>query len=121
MIDFLIIVLICVIMGSFGQIYMKMGLKETGGIELNQLITSKLFTIIFNKYVFTGVVLYLLATLLWFVVLSKAELSFAYPLISLGYVLTAVLAIFYFQENVTLIRWLGIVLILSGVFLITRS
>jgi len=119
-IDTLILVLISVVLGSFGQIFMKMGLKEKP-IDFTQLASMKLFETLFQKYVFLGIVLYMLAVLLWFAVLSKAELSFAYPLISLAYVLTAFLAIFFFGENITLVRWLGIILILGGVFLITRS
>jgi len=119
-IDTLVFVLISVVLGAFGQLFMKMGLKENP-IEFKDLLSLKLFNVIFQKYVFIGVVLYLLAVLLWFVVLSKAELSFAYPLISLAYVITAFLAIYFFGEQVTLVRWLGIVLILAGVFFITRS
>jgi multidrug transporter EmrE-like cation transporter len=118
--DVIILVLISVVLGAFGQLFMKMGLKDRP-IELGQLVSLKFFDTIFQKYVFLGVVLYFLAVLLWFVVLSKAELSFAYPLISLAYVITAFLAMFVFKENVTVVRWLGIILILAGVFLITRS
>ena len=119
-IDTLIFVLISVVLGAFGQVFMKMGLKENP-IEFKDLVSTKLFNVIFQKCVFTGVVLYLLAVLLWFVVLSKADLSFAYPLISLAYVITAFLAIYFFGEKVTSVRWLGIIMILAGVFFITRS
>jgi len=119
-VDVLILVLISVVLGAFGQVLMKMGLKEKP-IDLTQLASLKLFDTLFQRYVFSGVVLYLLAVLLWFVVLSKAELSFAYPLISIAYIITAVMAVFLFGENITIVRWLGIFLIIGGVFLITRS
>lgn len=127
MIYVLAIVLVCVIMGGFGQIYMKKGLKNTGGIELKEILSKKLIYTVFEKNMLLGISLYLLATLLWFVVLSKAEVSYVYPLIALGYVVTAILAKFYFpiigmpSENVTVLRWFGILLILGGVFLVTRS
>jgi drug/metabolite transporter (DMT)-like permease len=69
----------------------------------------------------------MLASVLYLVALSKAEVSYVYPLIALGYVVTALLAKFYFpligvqSENIGLIRWFGILLILGGVFLVTRS
>jgi len=119
-IDVIILVLISVVLGAFGQLFMKMGLKDRP-IELSQLVSLRLFETMFQKYVFLGVVLYLLAVLLWFVVLSKAELSFAYPLISIAYIITAFLAMFFFDEKISVVRWLGILLILGGVFLITRS
>jgi uncharacterized membrane protein len=127
MIYILGLVLICVVMGGFGQIYMKKGLKITGGLELNQVLSKKLISTLLERNVFIGFVLYVLASVLWLVVLSKAEVSYVYPLIALGYVVTALLAKFYFpligiqSENITYIRWFGILLILGGVFLVTRS
>jgi drug/metabolite transporter (DMT)-like permease len=53
--------------------------------------------------------------------MSSLEVSYMYPLLSLGYVVTAALAFIFIGENITLLRWAGIVLILSGCFLITRS
>ena len=119
-VDTLILVLISVVLGAFGQVFMKMGLKDNP-ITLTQLFSTKLFSTIFQKYVFIGVFLYLVAVLIWFVVLSNAELSYAYPLISLAYIITAILAVIFFGENVTTFRWLGIILILVGVFFVTRS
>jgi hypothetical protein len=125
--DLIILILICVLMGSFGQIYMKKGLKESGGLQLNQILSPKFFSIVFQPHVFTGLALYIGASVLWLVVLSRADVSFVYPMIALGYIITAMLAKFYFpiigleSENITLIRWMGIILILGGVSLITRS
>jgi drug/metabolite transporter (DMT)-like permease len=121
MYEFIALILICVAIGSFGQIYMKKGLMNLGGIDLKEILTTKIFSTVFEKNVFTGISLYVIATLLWLVILSKAELSFAYPMIALGYVITAFLARIYFNENITLVRWFGILLILGGVFLTSRS
>lgn len=121
MIDVIVLILISVLLGSFGQVYMKKGLLELGGIELKEIATRKLFSVIFQKYVFSGIILYSITTLLWFVILSKAELSFVYPLIALGYIITAFLAWYYFKEAITPIRWFGILLIIAGAALIMRS
>lgn len=121
MLGVIILILICVVLGSFGQVYMKMGLNVIGEVELRDLITKKLFSIAFQPNVLTGLILYSMSTLLWFVVLSKTELSFVYPLIALGYIVTAILAKIYFGENITTIRWFGILLIIGGAVLIMRS
>lgn len=121
MINVVILILISVLLGSFAQVSMKKGLLDLGGIELKELITKKLFSVISQKYVFSGLVLYSIATLFWFVILSKAELSFVYPLIALGYIVTAFLAKYFFDEAITPLRWLGILLIVAGAFLIMRS
>ncbi|HLC39901.1 MAG TPA: EamA family transporter [archaeon] len=119
-VDVLALILVSVALGAFGQMFMKLGLKEKP-IDLTQLASLKLFDTLFQRYVFIGVVLYLIAVMLWFVVLSKAELSFAYPLISIAYIITAFMAYFVFGERISVFRWLGILLILGGVFLITRG
>ena len=121
MINIVILILISVLLGSFAQVSMKKGLLDLGGIELKEIVTKKLFSVIFQKYVFTGLLLYSISTLFWFVILSKAELSFVYPLIALGYISTALLAKYFFDEVISPLRWLGILLIVAGAFLIIRS
>ena len=64
---------------------------------------------------------YAISILLWMSVLSKAEVSFAYPFLSVGYVLSAVLGYVFFSESITVIRIAGIVVICIGVILISRS
>jgi len=121
MIDVIILILICVVIGGFGQVYMKLGVTKLGGVELKDLISKRLVSIIFDKYVFIGIILYTITTLLWFVILSKADLSFVYPLAALGYIVTALLAKFYFHEEITLLRWFGILLIIGGAYLVIKS
>ncbi len=58
--------------------------------------------------------------ILWFFVLSKMELSKAYPLISLGYVLTLVMGVFFLNESMSVAKITGIAFIMIGVFLLTR-
>jgi len=114
----LLLVLICVIMGVAAQLAMKNGMNIVGTVSLKDIFSKKVFSIVFQKYVFIGIALYVLASLVWLVVLSQAELSFVYPLISVGYVITAILSWFLFKENLTLIRFFGILLICGGVYLI---
>jgi multidrug transporter EmrE-like cation transporter len=74
-----------------------------------------------NIPVLFGLLCYGLGFMVWLIVLSKAEVSYAYPLISLGYVFTAVLARVMFGEAVGLMRISGIVITCLGVFIIARS
>jgi len=109
---------LCVIMGAIGQVAMKKGMNTVGVVGLNDIFSTKVFSIVLQRYVFVGLILYFLASLVWLVILSQAELSFVYPLISVGYVITAILSWFLFKENLTLFRFFGILLICSGVYLI---
>jgi len=115
----LLIVLTCVILGVFGQLLMKKGLNTLpNAISIRDLFSKEVFSVIFQRYVFIGIVLYILASLLWLVALSQEELSFIYPLIAIGYVFTAILGKFLFHENLTMFRFFGILLICGGVYLI---
>lgn len=115
----LVLILISVTLGVVGQLSMKSGMKSVGKIELSQMLfTSKLFQVILNPLVIFGMILYMSAAIVWLVVLSKAELSYAYPMFALGYVITSVIAWLLFKENMTLFRFFGILMIMSGVYLI---
>lgn len=120
-VETLLIVSVSVVLGSFGQVFMKKGLTNMGGIKLTELLSPKLFAVISEPSTFAGLVFYVLATMLWFVALSGAQLSYVYPMIALGYVVTAALATHYFGEVVSSTRWFGIALILLGVFFVSRS
>jgi multidrug transporter EmrE-like cation transporter len=57
----------------------------------------------------------------WLKVLSRVDVSYAYPMLSIGYVVAALAGRMFFGEPVDLIRWAGIVTIGIGVWLITRT
>jgi len=114
----LAIVGMCIVLGIIGQLLIKKGMNVVGEVFLKDLLTPKIFTMIFQKYVFIGVFLYAVSSLLWMVAVSRGELSYLYPLIGAGYIFTAVLAWLLFKEHLTWIRFFGIMLISSGVFLV---
>ena len=62
----------------------------------------------------------LLATLLWLYILKHYEFSVAYPLTSISYIIGMAAAIFVFHEAIPLTRWIGVVLIMIGVFLVIK-
>jgi len=55
------------------------------------------------------------------VVLSAVDLSFAYPFLGFTYVLVLVLSKFILKEDVSLIRWIGTIIITIGVIVISRG
>jgi len=117
----IVLVLISVVLGVFGQLSLKQGMRKIGNFELEYFFSSKVFRLITEKFVVIGVMLYVIATLLWLVILSKAELSFAYPMLAIGYILIAIFSKILFGENVTFVRVIGILLISVGVFLLLKS
>ncbi|MNW04786.1 4-amino-4-deoxy-L-arabinose-phosphoundecaprenol flippase subunit ArnF [compost metagenome] len=68
-----------------------------------------------------GLTLYVVSVAVWIVGLSRVDVSIAYPMLSLGYVVNALAAWWLFGEMIGPLRVAGILLILAGVFLIARS
>ncbi len=77
--------------------------------------------IMFNLWFIAGMGCYAISIGLWLIVLGKLEVSIAYPLLSIGYVITAVIGYFFMQEDVNLIRIAGLSLIILGICVISRS
>jgi len=101
-----------------GQILMKHGarsLTETG------LGTGFLGAIASNHFVWGGLACYGFSAVTWLVALAKVDLSFAFPMLSLGFVATAVYSRLYFGEQFSVNRILGIGLVIFGVLLIAIS
>jgi len=119
----LVLVFICIIGAVVGQIAMKSGMREVGEISnLRQLLDSHtLFLIFTNIRILAGLFSYAVSALLWLAALSTLNVSLMYPLLSLAYVLTAVVAFVFLKENIAPLAWLGIILVIGGCFLILRA
>jgi multidrug transporter EmrE-like cation transporter len=62
-----------------------------------------------------------ISVVLWIMVLSRVEVSIAYPMVSIGYVVTAALGWLLLNETVSPMRLLGIAIIIVGVTVVARS
>ncbi len=78
------------------------------------------FKVLMNAHVLGGFLLYGLGAVVWLAVLSRWDVSKAYPLVGLGFVLTAAIGA-AIGEQVTLMRIVGIAFIFCGVFMVSRS
>lgn len=109
-----------ILLAVAGQLLMKRGMMAFGTFPVSQLL-FKVIPMFLNPWVFVGFVCFGLSSIFWLVVLSRMELSLVYPMVSVAYVLVALFSWYYFKENLTVVRWLGIALIILGVFFISRS
>ncbi len=118
----LMLILGAVFLGVLGQLSMKHGMSHvvlrTGAAA--ELVTS-LARALIQPFVTAGVALYAVSALVWLVVLSRVELSFAYPMVSVGYIAVVILSRLIFHEQVSAVRVLGTLVICFGVVLISRS
>jgi len=118
----LILILLDVFLNVTGQLSLKYGMTKIGNFSLSLSTLPPVFLkAATNFHVLFGLLCYGLGFMVWLIVLSKAEVSYAYPLISLGYVFTAILARTLFGEAVGVTRMAGIFVTCLGVFLIARS
>ena len=118
----LILILLDVLLNVTGQLSLKYGMSKIGNFSLSLSALPPVFLkAATNLSVLFGLFCYGLGFMVWLIVLSKAEVSYAYPLISLGYVLTAILAWVLFGEALNGNRLVGILTICLGVFLTARN
>ena len=78
---------------------------------------GELLRLVLNPFVFSGLVLYVISTIVWLIALSKTTLSFVYPFAALIFVLVMLSARFVFLEPVPTIRYVGIAVICVGFLL----
>jgi drug/metabolite transporter (DMT)-like permease len=118
----LVLILLDVFLNVTGQLSLKYGMSKIGNFSLSpSTLPSVFLKAATNLPVLFGLFCYGLGFMVWLIVLSKAEVSYAYPLISLGYVFTAILAWLLLGEALSEIRLVGILTICLGVFLIARN
>ncbi len=101
------------VFGAAGDSMLSHGMKQAGNISLHDL--PSVILAVLNPYVALGIVLLLAFIVLNMTALSWADLTYVLPATSLGYVLVALIARFILHEQVSLLRWCGIVLIAGGV------
>lgn len=112
-----------IIFGAVGALLMKIGAKHLGTIHLDTIsaalgFVGKMFT---NYTILGGMAMYFLSAAIWLYLLTKLDVSVVQPILALTYVATPILAIVFIDEKVPLMRWLGILVIIIGVFLVART
>ncbi|OLE57032.1 MAG: transporter [Chloroflexi bacterium 13_1_20CM_2_59_7] len=107
------------ICAAVGDSLLSRGMKDVGGISLQHL--PSLILAILNPWVALGILFLLGFFASYMIALSWADLTYVLPATSLGYVLLALIAKFLLHEDVTVTRWVGILLIAAGVGFVTRG
>jgi multidrug transporter EmrE-like cation transporter len=116
------LILLSVASGVGGQLALKMGVTrgdvaaaDAGGIVTTLLLAFR------SPMVWLGLALYGLGALAWILVLTRMDLSLAYPFLALNFVLIAVVSRLFLGETIPAMRWAGIAVICFGIVLIARS
>ncbi len=101
-----------------GNSALTKGMHQLGAIGNTPLA---LIAALFHPWVALGVVLLIIWTLTHMALLSWADLSYVMPITAIGYVVTAFAARVFLGEDVSLARWIGILLVTAGVILVGRT
>jgi multidrug transporter EmrE-like cation transporter len=111
-----------VLLNAFAQIFLKKGMMAIGEFEFSWSNALPVATSVASSpSVVLGFACYIVSVLIWLLVLSRVEVSFAYPFLSVGYIVTAAFGYYAFHEHLSAYRISGIALICFGVYLISRS
>jgi multidrug transporter EmrE-like cation transporter len=111
-----------VLLNTFAQLLLKAGANSIGHFEfaLSRAVDIGLKFAV-NPYILGGMACYAVSLVVWLMALSRVEVSVAYPMLSVGFALNAVLAWWLLGEPVTLQRIAGIAVIIVGVTIVARS
>lgn len=111
------------VLTNFGsQIMLKHGMTSIEKFEISADGLSKsALDILFNPFVVGGLVVMAISMACHLIVLSRVDISYAYPFLGLSFVLTAAWGYFALGEDVNTFRIIGVLLICSGVALVAKS
>jgi drug/metabolite transporter (DMT)-like permease len=105
-----------------GELSLKHGMSQLGVFTLNpSTLLPSLFRIFSNPFILLGFALIFGGSIFWLAVISRVEISYAYPMLSISYILMLIASWILFSENITPIRILGVIVICLGVFFVTKS
>lgn len=101
-----------------GQFLWKIGMTNRS-VSFDSL--GAIIRVMLSPYIISGLFLYGMATVLWLFILTKVPLSVAYPIQSIAYIIAVFGAYFFFQEEITIWKVIGVILIMAGVSFIGIS
>ena len=120
------LLLLGILLNAVAQLLLKMGVNSVVASSGAFAYTRENFLPIGLKLItqlpiLGGLSCYVISVVVWILGLSRVDVSIAYPLLSLGYVLNALGAYYFLGEALSLQRWAGIGIIIVGVYVLARS
>ena len=114
--------LTAILASTIAQAMLKHGMDQVGGISRpGPQFISSMHQALTEPFVLGGLVLILLAVPIWLEVLFRLPLSVAYPLVSIGYVVSLVIGAIVFKEDLSIFRVGGVGLIILGVVALSKG
>jgi len=117
-----IVLFFAIITAVISQILFRLGIGNIGEINLSKTtLPNEILKIITSIPIICGLALYSFGFLAWMSAMSKLGLSYVYPFTSLNYVLVLVFSWIIFEEPLSPIKWLGVLIIIIGIFIASKG
>lgn len=118
---FVPLILFGVVMNALGQLFLKKASLDVGEIGVSSGIGTTASKLASAPWLWCGLVSYVLSFVIWLVVLSRVDVSYAFPFFSVGYVVVAIAGHAFFDETISTTRMAGIAIICLGVVVLATS
>jgi multidrug transporter EmrE-like cation transporter len=116
------LIMIGVLFNAAAQLLLKAGTNSVGAFAFSrENILPVGWQLATEPHIIAGISCYVFSVVVWVLALSRVEVSIAYPMVSIGYLLNAIAAWYLFGEAVSVTRLVGIGVIILGVFIVARS
>ena len=120
----LVAIIFTVFMSASAQVLLKLGALKIPSERftgVNSETALAFFSVLFSKYIFTGMLIYVFSAVMWIWVLTKVDLSLAYPFVSLSFIITFGFGVTLFQEPMSAMKLFGTAIIMVGCVMIAKS
>lgn len=122
MTQYLPMILLGVLLNAAAQLALKAGMTRVGQFDFALANLAPIgWQVGTNPFVALGLFCYVVSVAVWLLVLSRVEVSLAYPMLSIGYVVNALIAWWFMGESLTAMKIAGIATICFGVWLLSRA
>ncbi|KMN83029.1 4-amino-4-deoxy-L-arabinose transferase [Chromobacterium sp. LK11] len=116
------LILLGVLLNAAAQLCLKAGVRQIGHFDFSASNVLPIgWSLATNLPIVGGLSCYAVSLVAWIMALSRVEVSIAYPMLSIGYVVNALLAYWLFGEALSAQKLIGIGVIIIGVVLVARS
>jgi len=116
----ILVILLSVVLNAAAQLLIRVSVRDGIAISSSDTVHD-LLALVFRPTLLAATSCFVLSLVSWVYVLSRAETSFAYPFLSLGFVMVAVIGHFFLDEAISAQRMAALLLIMSGILVLSRS
>jgi multidrug transporter EmrE-like cation transporter len=111
-------ILITILLTVYGQIVIKWQVKLAGAFPQDNIEKFQyIIKLLLNPWIVSSLTCAFLASLTWMVAMTKLPLSYAYPFMSLAFILVMFLSAIFFKEPITINKSLGLAFIVLGIII----